>query len=211
MDRDFPPAAIATMWRMILSASLTLEQSMTIAAFCKKNSQAPYWLAREYFGTVMPIARFTEEELVVEQVIKSYATIGILPLEQQMEKPWWLRPAGESNQIFIFAKLPYVVQSWMADDENAFAIAAVMPEETGDDISVLAIETFAAADEVIANLQRVYAADILLLSQAENGLLIGVSCFLDSALLAQKTLGSAVRLLGAYARPLQFSEKDSIS
>lgn len=207
MDGKFPPAAIGTMWRMIISTSLCTEQDMSISAYVAENDASCYWYSREYYGTFIKTLRENSTDKVIANVAGGATSIGILPLIDNSEKPWWIRPSAEKNDIYIFARIPFI------EDTDGFAkpvlaIANVMPEQTDEDISVLSVHTTSP----VAEINNVFAVNGLsaniIAAKNNTDYLIEADKFLsigDSRLddikdgLAE---GSVVRLMGAYAVPI---------
>lgn len=207
-DGKFPPAAIATIWRMIISTSLCTEQNMSISAFTNNNDQSCYWLAREYFGTFVKTLRENSTDKVISNVSNGKTSIGILPLIDNSPSPWWIRPSSEKNDTYIFARIPFV------EDNDplvppVLAIANVMPEQTDDDISVIAVYTSHPATDV----KKAFAENGLnanIIAEKNNtDYLVEADKFLsvgDKRLDAIKNKlgnGAFVRLMGAYAVPMK--------
>ncbi|MCE3233307.1 MAG: pheA [Rickettsiaceae bacterium] len=147
IDGVFPPGAIATMWRMIISTSLCIEQPMSISAYVHENDQSCYWLTREYYGTFVQTQTSGSTDEVISNVANGKTSIGILPLIDNSDSPWWIRPAKEKNDIYIFARIPFI------EEQNpiakpVLAIANVMPEQTDDDISVIAVYTKSPVSDI---------------------------------------------------------------
>jgi chorismate mutase-like protein len=202
-----PKEAIATIWRMIISSSLCIEQAMNIAVFAPEKQDYCYWLCREYYGTFVETKRYEHTDDVIDAVACKKAAVGILPLEvSEHVTPWWVRPEGEKNDIYIFARIPFVRQK-NQPFPSALAIANVMPEPTEDDVSVLAVRALISVEELTA----VFAASGLgcrVIVAQSGDYLLEAACFLqpmDERLAkVRKLLGpvSSVRLLGAYAVPM---------
>jgi chorismate mutase/prephenate dehydratase len=207
IEGKFPAAAIATIWRMIISTSLCYEQKMSIAAYVSDNDQSCFWHAREYYGTFVPISTHKSTDEVIKDVVNSPSAIGILPLLDNSGSPWWIRPGNEKNNVYIFARIPFI------EENNLFAkpviaIANVMPEPTDDDISVIAVHTKSPLDEI----QNAFAAHKLNANiiTTKNGTdyLIEIDKFLAIGDKKLATInhalaeGSFIRLMGAYAAPM---------
>jgi hypothetical protein len=180
---------------------------MSISAYVYGEDTACYWYAREYYGTFVKTTREDSTDKVIDNVANGKTSIGILPLIDNSPSPWWIRPSSEKNDIYIFARIPFI------EDMDGFAkpvlaIANVSPEQTEDDISVIALHTKSPLEEI----EAVFAANELvpniIATKNNSHYLIEVDKFLsagDSRLddikdgLAE---GSFVRLMGAYAVPI---------
>jgi hypothetical protein len=135
-----------------MSALLRLQGPFSVAVYAAGGSDndgtAPrpgYWdLARDYYGSATPMIPCQGASQVVREVAEGRATVGVLPFPEQGEAaPWWpmLLNAGP-DEPRIFARLPFFDgASERGATVSAVAIARVAPEQTGEDRSLLAIET----------------------------------------------------------------------
>ncbi len=133
----FPPEAAAQLWRVIISASLSLEAPLTVSAYISHASHDIYHVTREYFGGFIPITKQPSAKRVLGDVLDGKATVGALPPpDDSPDGAWWIRlPEG----IRIFACAPFLVQE--ESPVTTLLIGKVAPESTGNDISLLSIET----------------------------------------------------------------------
>jgi chorismate mutase / prephenate dehydratase len=134
---EFPPAAAAQIWRTIICASLSLESDLNVTAFAPENQHEIYWLAREYFGSVTPVTKEPTSKRVLGDVIDGKVEVGVLPPpDDSHEGSWWPRlPEG----LKVFACVPFVLNK--GEEIKAYAVAKLEPEPTGNDITLLCIET----------------------------------------------------------------------
>lgn len=206
IDGKFPPAAIATIWRMIISTALCSEQKMSISVYADSDKNDCYWHAREYYGTFVKTIRESSTEEVIKNVASNKTSIGMLPLIDRSDLPWWDRPQDEHNDIYIFARIPFI-ESANDDSVPSLAIANVMPEATNDDVSIISLHSPYTDQEVINAFKQVKLnANIIAknrdchLIQVDKFIQIGNKVIEDvSTILAS----SCVRLMGAYAVPIK--------
>jgi chorismate mutase len=133
----FPAPAAAHLWRIIIAASLSLETSLTISAFWSEAKQDVYWLSREYFGNFTPTVKQTTTRRVLADVMEEKAEVGALPMpDQSPEGSWWLKLPED---IKIFACVPFIMTGETVPP--VLLIARVDPEPTGDDVTLISIET----------------------------------------------------------------------
>ncbi len=134
---EFPAQAAAHLWRIIIAASLSLETSLNVSAFTSDAKQDVYWLAREYFGNFIPISKQSSTRRVVADVIDEKAEVGALPMpDHSTEGSWWLKLPEDVN---IFACVPFIISG--DTPPSVLLIARTEAEPTGDDITLISIET----------------------------------------------------------------------
>lgn len=201
----FPPAAIATIWRMIISSSLSVEQNMTITAYVSDSDNTCFWRAREYYGSFIDITTDTSTNNIIKNVESGKISVGILPLVDKSEAPWWVRPKEEKNDIFVFARIPFIERKNQLLSP-ALAIANIATEATKDDISILAIHCN-DGKEHIQSMLEIQNCKITWLANKNNNFLIEVDIFLSSDDIKLKAIKESlgdnnVRLLGSYAKPI---------
>lgn len=139
----FPAAAAISIWRLIISASLSVESELKLSIYAPADDASCALLAGEYFGQFLPALRQTAPRRVIADVIDGKATIGVLPAPRMDEtQPWWLDLAAmgtENKAPTIFARLPFATPARPAQGGYALAIASVASEASGNDISFLAL------------------------------------------------------------------------
>lgn len=135
---QFPKAAIALIWRLIISGSLSIEQAMHVTSYYSPGEEYCYWLAREYFGAFTPVGKSSDTIEILEAVERGDAAIGVLPMpwHDSENNQWWL--TMRKTSLAVFARLPFIQTG--EERYEAVAIANVKPEATGDDTSLLCIE-----------------------------------------------------------------------
>jgi len=204
-DSIFPPAAIASIWRTIISTSLCTEQNMSISAYATDKNHDCFWLAREYYGSFVKTHKTPSADEVIDNVSSGKTSIGILPIGDN-SCTWWLRPENEQNDIFIFARIPFV-EDKKQPVPSAVAIANVMPEATDDDVSVFVATGFSMQSDIEKTFAQIGTTAKIIASK-DNSYLIEADNFIDknseNLSILQKTVKSQqhIRLLGAYARPI---------
>jgi hypothetical protein len=203
----FPPQAIATIWRMIISTSLCVEQEISVYT-CDDKDNSCYWHAREYFGNFLQIYPKLQAGEVIAAVAKNPSAVGVLPLLDNSQNPWWVRPKIEENNIYVFARIPFI---W--EDSPLFtpalAIANTSPEPTQDDASLFSITTTAGEKNLQEIFQRNRLESQIISRSGKNNFLVEVNCFVPIGNKIGKEIehllgqGSVVRLMGSYAMPIK--------
>jgi chorismate mutase/prephenate dehydratase len=149
-DHAFSTGAAASIWRMIIAASTSIEQPLRITSYFTPNEQDSYWLAREYFGMFSNIGKENTPTRVIGRLMDNSALVGVVPqLETAQDEPWWrlLMERDARTRPNIFACLPYAVMetdsSTSANGElrpQALAVGYVDCEPTGNDVTYLVID-----------------------------------------------------------------------
>lgn len=213
-ESDFAPAAGASLWRTIIAASLKVEGDLRVAVCTGEGCHDLPWLAREYFGAFAPLTRHVSPRRVIGDVLEGKAEIGVLPpLNAEEKLRWWPElialAAGRDDKPQVFAHLPFVYTARPGrDTPSALAIGMITPEETGEDVTLLALD----ADENTSmhKLQTSFAqakreAAWIEVAQPVAGRrqhVVEVKGFISDVTSLKLPEGVDVHLLGAYAAPL---------
>jgi chorismate mutase len=222
-----PPGVVARMWREMVAASLRLQENFMIAVAARADQPGLWDLARDQYGSLGAMGELATASQVVRAVAEGEAMIGVLPLPREDDQdPWWPALAaggGGKGQPRVIARLPFVAAgNARGERPEALAIARQQPEATGDDRTLLAIET-------TAQISRARLVDLLRQAGLTPGLhvstalqgdaearlcLVEVDRFVAEDDAALKTLVDAARsgidggaiaravVIGAYAAPL---------
>lgn len=222
---DFPAAAAASIWRIIIGASTGVESDFVLSIFYDEKETSLYWLAREYFGANTPIIRQPHIKRIIGDIMDGKASVGVVPfLRSDDVSNWWtvLMQTGE-NSPKIFAHIPFVYTDLPGKETpSALAIARLTPEPSGDDISILVIE----ADKNVSQsrLQTVFTAanlevswiNIATINPASRHHLVEIKGFVTTAtpefLSSLAALGRAIfgsYFLGAYATPMTLANSQN--
>lgn len=210
---NFPPQAAAHLWRIIIAASLSLESPLNVSAFYADTSQEVFWLAREYFGNFTPVSKQSSARRVVADVMEEKFEVGALPMPSPTQDGGWWQKLPDD--VKIFACVPFIIQGDAPPE--LLLIARTTPEDTGDDISLISIETQqdvsqtrlkALLDkqalasnwlsvESFSSGHRIHLIELKGYHTQESPALATVSADLGQALVA-------LRYLGGYAVPIRY-------
>lgn len=215
----FPKSALVRIWREIMGALVGLQQPFTIAVYQPERGAGYIELARNHFGVVWPQIVHLTPGHVVRMVADGQATVGLVPIPGAADaEPWWLAlTSAAGNLPRVVARLPVLAQEAAAgrtDPLEAFVVACREPEDTGDDRSLVAVET--APDISRDRLRAAFAAANLdlaamMASHRSDGVwrhLVEVSGYLTGAdprladLVQTKDPITHVRVIGGYATQL---------
>jgi chorismate mutase / prephenate dehydratase len=140
-----PDAALVRVWQEIMGASLALQGSFSVGIFADKAGEL--WnLARDHFGSYIAMTEQDSADALVSAVAGGDLSVAVVPAPLQGEaSPWWLA-LTEQKGIRAVARLPLFDTPNRRDAQggDAFALARLDVEETGEDRTLLAV--LAAAD-----------------------------------------------------------------
>lgn len=218
-------ATLVRMWCELMSASLRLEGSFSVAVCMPSAMEAGYWdLARDYFGSMTHLVPRESARQALGAVFDGEASVAVLPMPQSTDSDhWWrLLLSRDTKAPRIVARLPFGARgSERGAPVEALVVGPIVPEASGLDRSLVAVET--AAELSRSALAAAFKAEALEPSfrvfgvgPAETGgylHLIEIPGFLspDDNRLARlaRRLGPALQqvwTLGCYAEPLTDAE-----
>src|SRR5258707_10721368 len=144
-DGAFPTAAVYRMWREMMSAFSLMQTPGLKIAICRPVDQPGYWdLARDHFGCQIPLVANDTPAQVLAAVRSSTTTLGVVPAPIETDvAPWFpLLAAGDPTLPNVVARLPFLTMpNARARGISALVLAPLQPEQSGDDRSLLAIES----------------------------------------------------------------------
>ncbi|MBM3597556.1 MAG: chorismate mutase [Alphaproteobacteria bacterium] len=139
----FPKPVLARIWREMLGATVRMQGEFSIGVYAVNGEQGCWDLARNHFGAHAPIMLHASAGQIVSDVAGGKATAGVLPRPREDDpQPWWpLLLTGEGAMPRIVARLPFAGRiRGRAEDIDAVVIACQPPEDSGDDITLVAID-----------------------------------------------------------------------
>ncbi len=140
---DFPAEAAAAIWRIIIGASTSIESKLSLSVFFDNKEERLYWLAREYFGSSLPITKQPHGKRIIGDIMDGKAAVGIVPFPRSADNnEWWTTLIQQgANAPKVFAHIPFIYSDIAGKDfPAALAIAKLTPEPSDDDISLIAVE-----------------------------------------------------------------------
>lgn len=141
---SFPKPALVRIWREIMAALVCLQGPLRVAVFAPEEYPGYWDLARDQFGASTPMTAFATVGQVMRAVGDRAASVGVLPWPHESSPdPWWRHLAArEEDPIRIAARLPFAGEGdGRAKGLHAVAVARIAQERTGDDRSLLILET----------------------------------------------------------------------
>jgi len=208
-----PAAVVMRLWRELFAFTTRLQAPMEVCLPTAPDGASLWDLARFYYGPNTPMRRLSSAAEVIGEVEGAASVLGILPLPRpgSADGDWWRRLIGRRTQII--ARLPFL-KGAPAAAPQAFVVASLSPEESGDDTTVLAVSL---APEVSAHVLPALLGDLGLAratvaAVSEDGspcgsdVLMEVPGFIaksDARLGRGKAPLTQLKLIGAYANPLE--------
>lgn len=211
-----PRRAVVRVWRELLAATTSMQGPYAITA-CETEAGNGYaQCAREHFGALTPLHVHRSPAQAIAEVSAGAATAAVLPLPTEEEaQPWWTTLLHRSDtRIHVVARLPF----WASRAEGArrvqaLVVAAVPPDRSGEDRSLIALEL--PPEQSRARLAAALAAAGFVQGQTllrrDPGVpvaqaLVDVAGFVTDDDPRLATLADALRppvVLGAYAVPVE--------
>ncbi len=130
-DGPFPARALLAIWREIISAAVNMQGAFSIAV--PRAAPLMSELARDHFGAISPRVPCASERAALAAVASGRSSIAILPAKGD----WWRRPLPKG--VHVILALPAVAAK--ADAPTAFVLAQSAPEESGDDWTLVRLDS----------------------------------------------------------------------
>ena len=139
-------ASVIRIWRELINGATALQGPFSVAV-CAPERSVGYWdMARNHFGSSVPMTLHTSPSVVLRMVDDDPGVIGLLPLPQNgEEEPWW--PALASQMEYqtgprVIWRLPFFSSpTGRFEQLEALVVAKLTPEPSGQDVTLVAIET----------------------------------------------------------------------
>lgn len=138
----FPFPAIVRIWREMIAAITQMQQPMAVAVFAPEDLPGAWDLARDHFGSAMPMSAYQTIGQVFRAMSDKSATIGVLPMPQERDlEPWWRQLLSvDTTAPRVFARLPMTERGNARGTNEVLAIACNLGEIAPVDHSLVALE-----------------------------------------------------------------------
>lgn len=138
---NFPKAVLVRLWREIFAAATAQQGDFSICVLSGKGGEGLRDLARDHFGALTPLGEQGSALRVINAVAEGEAQVGILPLPEDGNDPWWRHLLGSAARPpRIVARLPFAPGP-RGSEARALAIGHCEMEDTGEDRSFLIVES----------------------------------------------------------------------
>lgn len=210
-EGPFGRGSLLRIWREIIATLTAMQGPYNVAVF-SDDSDGLWDLTRDHFGSYTELSACATRREVVAGVAGGSWTHGVLPYPaDEDERPWWAGLwSAEAPRVVL--RLPFVEPGNVrGGGAPALVIARVAPEDSGDDRSLLLLETSAEVRRpVIGEMLAAAGIDGEIVCAAADGTchyLAEAAGFLDDgdsrlAGLSQQKNVERVRVIGAYPTPL---------
>ena len=145
-EGDFPVGAVLRIWRELISSLIQMEMSdYSVAVYAKGEDQGFWDLARDQFGSRTPMTTHPSARDAISKVFDGAAALAVVPCpSEDVPSDWWPNLCV-LNAPRILYRLPFFgrgnARGGTGDAPDALAIGWMSPEMTGDDRTVLVLET----------------------------------------------------------------------
>lgn len=138
----FPRHALVRMWREMISVFAAMQGPFHVVSCASDGDQGCWDLARDHFGSHDKMSTLATPREVVARVSGGQAAIGVVPVPAEGDADAWWRMLCGAVAPRIVARLPFIEGSNARNGGvGAFAIAKLDYDPTGEDRTLLVIET----------------------------------------------------------------------
>jgi len=140
-----PRSAVARIWREIVAGSSLQQGGFIIAVFNTEPGTGYLQAAREQYGALTPMRVHRSPAHAIGDVSVGEAVAAVLPLPAEEDGPgsWWtalMHQPEDAPRIHVVARLPFWERRSEAATPAAVVVAAVPPDPSGDDRTLIAFE-----------------------------------------------------------------------
>jgi len=148
----FPEEGIAMIWRLIIAASITLEEKISLSVYSPENdmrSSEYKGMVREYFGPFTPVKSRKRIREILDDIRANKEIIGAIPFFNRRFGEKWFADFFEKGGCKAFAILPFIN---FDPKKPLLLVGKVTPEKTGSDISLFALAEKKLSKAVLSKL-----------------------------------------------------------
>jgi chorismate mutase len=142
---SLPTHTLVRIWRELLAGTTSMQGGFSVAVCAPGGDSLYVQAAREHFGALTPLRAYRSPAQAIGAVSAGTAAVAVLPLPSETEAPraaWWTALLHKDEpRIHIVGRLPF----WRprpegAPDVQALVLAAIAPDASGADRSLLGLE-----------------------------------------------------------------------
>ena len=138
-----PEMAVVRIWRELVGAVSLLQTGLKVTVTLQDNNQDVWDMARDYFGSCLPMTKTNSAVYAISDVKDDKATFAVVPFpREEDENPWWTYLAqGGKDAMQIILTLPHGRDPENAkSDSRALVVSKSGFDASGDDCSFLLIQ-----------------------------------------------------------------------
>lgn len=141
-----PEMAVVRIWRELVGAVSLLQTGLKVIVATSSDSQTELWdLARDYFGSCLPMTKSNTPVAAISALKDGKATFAVVPCPiTEDEQPWWTFLGAEphdTDAMRIIVRLPHGEDPAAPNtDMRALIVAKSGFDDSGEDNSFLLIQ-----------------------------------------------------------------------
>ena len=202
-DLSYPPELLLTLWRNILSASVSSEQVLRLGVI--ESEVHTFWYARESYGSFIESKGFNSYNDLFSAIVNNHVQVAICSKANSVD-PWWiaLKDFSAQKQLYVFSKHPFIKTK--RNPFKFFSVAHIDLEPSGEDHSLFYVK-IAEQDAIEPFLTICQQSSIRIMERVENQFLCDVPEFCQEFItyapdLKNKRLTDMI-YLGSYPKPIK--------
>ena len=199
-DTNLPSSAIISIWRKIITSANIFEQDLKIGIWNPNSDSSLPYMIKDYYLSDINLKNFSS----ISKLLSSCeVNIIALPHSKKEEIKWWKEISKQSNDLKVYAKLPFLSNS----DQEIFIAAAKNMEQSKEDKSLLVVDFLAKEQSDIAGIvTKLSYGKATILDSLKSGdlasALIEVPSFIDDEAEINSKLKAdnvGVKIVGCYS------------
>lgn len=138
-----PKQGVVRIWRELFAATTAMQRPLTIAVSCGETAT----VAREQFGALVAVRLHATPSAALHSVATGLVAAAVLPVpaEGRADAGWWPILADRlerADSLQVIARLPFwAPRPEGASQEQALVVAAIGPDPSGQDRTLLVVDT----------------------------------------------------------------------
>lgn len=141
-----PEETIVRIWRELVSSVSLLQTGLSVAVYVPSNLPEYWDMARDYFGSVLPMVRVDSISSVLDMVLENRVTFGVLPFPDGGASAPWLAPMvgaiERGETVAVIQRLPFgEKEHYDYERHPALVVSRSSFGESGDDRSLCLLKS----------------------------------------------------------------------
>ncbi|MGF1563019.1 MAG: chorismate mutase [Geminicoccaceae bacterium] len=138
-DGALDPAMLVRIWRELIAAATRRQADFRVTVLDPDGDGLFTHMAREHFSTLTHLTVVQRSQQAFTSLVRGECAVAVLPLPQEGDS-WWIGlPRIGTDKLHAVARLPFAPH--FQPLHEALVFAALAPEPSGDDLSLLTIES----------------------------------------------------------------------